>query len=60
MRQKSGAQNFVNKIKILKEIDDGVNYSIIMAKYKLKSSANVSMIKKRGKEIEDALNFQFC
>ena len=60
MNKSRGTINLLTKEKILKEIDAGVDYSIIMAKYKLKSSANVSMIKKRGKEIEDALNFQFC
>ena len=50
----------VKKEKILKEIHTRVDYFIIMAKYKLKSSANVSVIKKRGEKIEDALNFQFC
>ena len=58
--QSRGSISLLTKEKILKEIDAAVDYSIIMAKYKLKSSANVSMIKKRGKEIEDALNFQFC
>ena len=57
MNKSRGTINLLTKEKILKEIDAGVDYSIIMAKYKLKSSANVSMIKKRGKEIEEALNF---
>ena len=52
--------NLLSKEKILKEIDAGVDYSIIIAKYKLKSSANVSIISKRDKEIKDALNIQFC
>ena len=60
MDKSRGSINLLTKEKILKEIDAAVDYSIIMAKYKLKSSANVSMIKKRGKEIEDASNFQFC
>ena len=55
-----GSNNLITKEKKLKEIAAGVDYSIVMAKYKLKSSTNVSMIKKRGKEIRDALNFQFC
>ena len=36
--------NLLTKEKILKEIDAGVNNSIIMALYKFKSSANVWMI----------------
>ena len=60
MDKSRGSINLLTKEKILKEIDAGVDYSIIMAKYKLKSSAHVSMIKKREKAIDDALNFQFC
>ena len=52
--------NLLTKERILKEIDARVHYSIIMAKYILKSSANVSMIKKRGKDTEDELNIKFC
>ena len=59
MDKSRGSIDLLTKHKILKEIDARVEYSITMAKYKLKSSANVSMIKKRRKEIEDALNFQF-
>ena len=60
MEKSPGSINLLTKEKKLKKIDAGVDYSINMAQYKLKSSANVLMIKKRGKEIEDALNFQFC
>ena len=60
MDKSRGSINLLTKERILKEIDAGVHYSIIMAKYILKSSANVSMIKKRGKENQEALNFQFC
>ena len=56
MDKSRGTINLLTKVKILKEIDAGVYYSIIMAKYKLNISANVSLIKKSGKEIEDALN----
>ena len=55
MDKSRGSIDLLTKEKILKEIDNGVEYSIIMSKYKLKSSANVSMIKKRRKEIENAL-----
>ena len=60
MDKSRGSVNLLTKERILKEIDAGVEFPIIMAKYKLKSSANVSMIKKRRNETEDALNFQFC
>ena len=45
MDKSRGSINLLTKI--LKEIDAGVDYSIIMARYKLKSTANVSMIRKR-------------
>ena len=47
-----GSIDLLSKEKILKEIDAGVDSCIIMAKYKLKSSANVSMIKKRRKRLK--------
>ena len=46
MDKSPGSINLLSKKKI-KKIDAGVDYSIIMAKYKFKSSANVLMIKKR-------------
>jgi hypothetical protein len=53
--EKKQAIDLITKAKILKDVDNGVDYNVIMNKYSLKSKANISMIKKRRNKIEDAL-----
>jgi hypothetical protein len=53
--EKKQAIDLITKAKILKDVDNGVDYNVIMAKYNLKARANISMIKKRRNKIEEAL-----